>query len=129
MLFRSIQLPSRDNEAFTLEAEGAQIAIQLLEARFGAWKGHWEQGKDEKNAWIDYVVYAGEEKDFDLTKIDQAVYALALSVGSKADEVAIKDARSTLSEGMLQVSWDGLSVGAPVKPTEKPIKSVSQWFY
>ena len=35
------------------------------------------------------MIYAGEEKDFDLTKIDQAVYALALSVGSKVDEVAI----------------------------------------
>ncbi len=106
-----------------------QIAIQLLEARFGSWKGHWEQGKDEKNAWIDYVIYAGEEKDFDLTKIDQAVYALALSVGSKVDEVAIKDTKSILSEGMLQVSWGRLSVEVPVKPTEKPIKSVSQWFY
>lgn len=124
-----IQLPSCDNDAFTLEVEGVQIAIQLLEARFGSWKGHWEQGKDEKNAWIDYVIYAGEEKDFDLTKIDQAVYALALSVGSKVDEVAIKDTKSILSEGMLQVSWGRLSVEVPVKPTEKPIKSVSQWFY
>lgn len=125
----NIELPSRKNDAFTVEADGIQIAIQLLEAQFGSSKGHWELGRDEKNTWIDYVIYAGEENEFDLTEINQAVYALALSVGNKADDVLIKGAMSTLAEGVLHVSWDELSVEVPVKPTKKPIKSVSQWYY
>lgn len=124
-----VELPSHENDVFALETDGIQIAIQLLEAQFGSWKGHWELGQDEKNTWIDYVIYAGEEKVFDLLEINQAVYALALSVGSKADDVPIKGAISTTAEGVLHASWGELSVEVPVKPTNKPIKFVNQWYY
>lgn len=123
------KLPSHEDIPFVVEAEGMKIALQLCKAKFGNLKGHWEQGWDEKNAWIDYVIYIGPEKEFDLTKMDEAVYAFALSVGTEADCAAMEGVKCTVSDRMLHASWNDLSVDVSVKPSEKPVKAVSQWYY
>ena len=113
-------LPEQLNEAFTIQACGSQTSIRLLENKFDDSKGRWEEGNDGKNSWVDYVIYDGQEKDFDLTQIQQAVYAFALSFGNLTDHVSVKNAQATISNKILEASWDGLAVQAPVKPEKCP---------
>lgn len=113
-------LPTRDKNTFTVNAYGCQTTIRLLEAKFGNLKGYWEKGNDEKNSWIDYVIYSGNEKDFDLTEIAQAAYAFALSFGEQSDEISVNKANATISGNTLDASWDNLSVQIPVKPESNP---------
>lgn len=115
-----VNIPTKENEAFTVSTDGCKIAIQLLQAKFGTLNGHWEKGSDETGSWVDYVIYSGDEKTFDLTLLDQAVYAFALSIGSLGDNISIEDAKSSISDGMLKASWMGMSVEAPVKPDKNP---------
>lgn len=111
-------LPVKEDEAFTVQAYDSQTAIRLLEAKFGNSKGYWEKGSDGKNSWVDYVIYSGEEKDFDLTKIAQAAYAFALSFGNQSDEVSVNKANTVITDNLLNASWGNLSVQAPIKPEE-----------
>lgn len=113
-------LPLKPNEAFTINACESQTVIRLLENKFGNLKGYWEKGNDKENCWVDYVIYNGQEKDFDLTQIQQAVYAFALSFGNLTDHVSVKNAHATISNNILEASWDDLAVQAPVKPVKCP---------
>ena len=110
----------KPNEAFTINACESQTVIRLLENKFGNLKGYWEKGNDKENCWVDYVIYNGQEKDFDLTQIQQAVYAFALSFGNLTDHVSVKNAHATISNNILEASWDDLAVQAPVKPVKCP---------
>ena len=115
-----VSLPVRENVAFTAEASGCKTAIRLLEARFDHLKGYWEKGGDGENSWVDYVIYSGNEKDFDLTQVAQAIYAFALSFGNQLDELSVDGADAVISDNVLNASWGDLSVQAPVKPGKNP---------
>lgn len=113
-------LPAKENNVFTVVADSGKMCIQLLEAKFDDLKGYWEKGSDGQNSWIDYVIYSGDEKDFDLTAVKQAVYAFALSFGNLSDELSINEAKCAITGNMLKASWMDLSVEAPVKPDKNP---------
>lgn len=115
-----VNLPVKENDPFIVIADGAQIAIQLLQAKFGALKGYWEKDSDGKDCWIDYVIYSGKEKSFDLTQMEQAMYAFALSIGNPQDDISIENTTSIVSNGILKTSWGNMSVEAPVKPDKNP---------
>lgn len=100
-----VSLPVRENVAFTAEASGCKTAIRLLEARFDHLKGYWEKGGDGENSWVDYVIYSGNEKDFDLTQVAQAIYAFALSFGNQSDELSVDGADAVISDNVLNASW------------------------
>ena len=116
----SVNLPVKTNEAFTISAEGANLGLQMLEAKWDHLQGYWEKGNDEQNCWVDYIIYSGEEKIFNLTEVQQAVYAFALSFGSITDKLSIKNASSSITNGLLTATWNDLMVKVPVKPDKLP---------
>lgn len=115
-----LDLPIYRNDVFSVTIENCKIVIQLLEGKFGLCKGYWEKGNDESNSWVDYVLYSGDEKDFDLNQIDQAVLAFAISLGNVSDNLSIENATSKIANNLLKASWKDLSVELPVKPDKNP---------
>lgn len=115
-----INLPNTENDVFSVTAENCKIVIQLLEGKFGSCKGYWEKGNDNLNYWVDYVIYSGDEKDFDLNQIDQAVLTFALSLGNLSENLTIENANSKITNGILNASWMDLLVEVPVKPNKNP---------
>ena len=115
-----VTLPLKDNDMFTVETNGGKMCLQMLQAKFDNLKGHWEQGGDGQNSWVDYVIYSGDEKDFDLMAVKEAVYAFALSFGIKSDNLVIRNAKSSMAGDVLHATWMGLSVEVPVKPDKNP---------
>ena len=61
-------------------------------------------------AWLDVEFYHGEEKEFDLAALDEALVSFALSVGPHG-EVTTK-----LEPGRLITTCDGLTVSATNRP-------------
>ncbi len=116
----AVNIPEKENDAFSVEAENCRMVIKLLDGKFDHLKGYWEKGHDDENYWADYVLYSGDERDFDLTQIDQAVLAFALSFGNLDDHLSIENANSRITNGMLKASWEGLAVEVPVKPDKNP---------
>ncbi|GHV52141.1 hypothetical protein FACS1894181_14960 [Bacteroidia bacterium] len=112
-----LTLPEK-NQPVRLSIDGMQVDIHLFYGVFGTCRGYWEKGSDETHAWLDYVLYAGAEKEFDLTKTDAAAIGYTLRVTAdneplpEAVEYAVKD-------GVLSARWNGLETAIPVKPVKR----------
>lgn len=115
-----VDLPDNQHEEFSVTAENCRMTIRLLEGKFGTLKGYWEKGSDEVNNWLDFVLYSGDERDFDLTQLDEAVLAFALNFGRSSDQLAVENAACQTVDGVLKASWEELSVELPVKPDKNP---------
>ncbi len=110
-------LPTTNNGLFTIVLDQLKFNLQLYFNVFENLKGHWEKGSDGKVSWIDFVLYSGSEKDFDLTKISKAALGFTLSLESSAKNPEPKKHEVSEKEGLMKVLWNGLSLNIPVKPS------------
>lgn len=129
-----LPLPSADRAPIGFTLDGLSFHLQLFYGVFGKYRGYWEKGGDETHAWLDYVIYSGDETEIDLTKTDIAAFGFTFSVGKAPDDAVactVGETRIHASEprgradirhvkGILHVEWNGLKVSAPVKPDKKP---------
>lgn len=113
-------LPQSADAPFTIEADGLQFSFLLYLAEFGGMKGRWEKGSDDDAAWVDYVLYQGGEKDFDLGAMDEAALGFAFQLTEAGKRVEMKEIVSSRQGGQLLAKWKGLSVSVPTKPMEQP---------
>ena len=113
-------LPSKKNDIFVITADGCKVVLKLLEDKFDLLPGYWVKGQDGTTHWIDFVLYSGDEKEFDLMQIDQAVLAFALSIGNQSDELTIQDTSCKIEKNQLTASWMGLNIELPIKPGKNP---------
>ena len=110
-------LPATNNEPFTIVLDQLKFNLQLYFAAFENLKGHWEKGSDGKVSWIDFVLYSGAEKDFDLSKINRAAMGFSISIESAGKNPEIKKAEVSEKEGLMKVNGNGLYLEIPVKPS------------
>lgn len=115
-----LAMPANNNDAFSFNMDGLQFNLQLYHAVFDQLNGRWKKGGDEKAAWIDYVIYSGEEKDIDLTAVDNAVIGFSFNI-SDGDKNA-KSPNPVVSHegGNLTTHWKDLRVSVSVKPAGQP---------
>jgi len=111
-----LAVPSSSFAPFDLTVDNLQFNIHLFEAVFDRSKGHWEKGGDETNSWVDFVIYSGDETNFDLGMIKEAALGFTFSIGEK-DSVTPE---SSVKDGMLNVRWADLKLNIPVKPQPLP---------
>jgi hypothetical protein len=64
--------------------------------------------------WLDLVLYAGRDREFDLTKLSAAALGFALRPTTVA--ATPPPITHTLSDGRLSLVWDTLRVSIPVRP-------------
>lgn len=112
-----IELPIKDKESFSFKIGGVQLAIQLYKFSFGGMKGYWEKGKDDKNSWVDYVLYAGSGKDFDLQSMNDASLGFSVSIGLSDEKLRSEPVVVSQQGNQMDANWKGLSVSISVKPT------------
>ena len=80
-----LAIPVSANEQFSFMLDQLNFNLQLYSSEFDGLKGHWEKGGDGKNSWIDFVFYSGEEKEFNLTKIDRAVSGFIFELCNRSE--------------------------------------------
>jgi hypothetical protein len=111
-----LSVPLKDDAPIRCTLDGLSFNLQLFYSRFGKYRGHWEKGGNETYAWLDYVIYSGEETEIDLTKTDAAAFGFTFSV----DDAPEATVACSVKDGRLEAEWNGLKVGIPVKPDRKP---------
>lgn len=91
--------------------------IELPYRKFGDYRGNWSTGGDDKNKWIDFVIYSGSEKEFNFGEIQEAVLGFLFSL--KAGTIPEAPVEVSKSGENLNLKWNGLSVSALTKPYEE----------
>ncbi len=91
--------------------------IELSYHKFGDYQGSWSTGGDDKNKWIDFVIYSGSEKEFNFGEIQEAVIGFLFSFkAGSIPEIPVEVAKSV---DTLSLKWNGLAVNALIKPYEE----------
>jgi hypothetical protein len=91
--------------------------IELPYQKFGDYRGNWSTGGDDKNKWIDLVIYSGSEKEFNFGEIQEAVLGFLFSL--KDGTIPEAPVEVSKSGEFLNLKWNNLSVSALTKPYEE----------
>ena len=119
MLFRSgaaagqeLHAPAELAQPADLTFGDVKVRLAVPYAQWAGRTGRWEAGRDEKTAWLDVVLYAGEETTFKLTDLTAAI---ALAVEFTTAELAIAP-KAAVENGRLIGSVGELKLDVPFRP-------------
>lgn len=111
---KDFKIPPKGNTAFTLPVDGFNFNIHLFQASFNKENGFWEKGSDGKDAWVDYVIYSGREKEIDLSAIQEAAWAFTFSMTRKGEKIPASKPEYNVENNEMKVSWGALNISIPV---------------
>lgn len=109
----NFSIPNKDNEPFQFSVDDINFQIHLFQASFDKQNGHWEKGDDGKDAWIDYILYAGAEKEFDFNTMKEAVWAFTFSMGEKGQKLLASQPKFETKDNELHTKWNNLTIDFP----------------
>lgn len=115
-----LSLPTSTHSPFRQNLDGLEFHLQLYFAAFDTLKGHWEKGSDATGAWIDFVLYSGEEKSFDLTTINEAALGFSFTISDANPATNKEEPVVLVQQGTLSAMWKGMNLSIPLKPAEQP---------
>lgn len=113
-----LAVPGKVNEPFSVHADGLDLSFQLFHAAFGDYKGHWEKGGDGNVSWIDYVIYSGENKELNLSSMEDAT--LGFTFGVNESKAGYINPVVSNTDNTLQARWKGMRIEIPGKPAPQP---------
>ncbi|MEO5997579.1 MAG: hypothetical protein ABIN89_12660 [Chitinophagaceae bacterium] len=113
-------LPVNSDLPFTLQIDGLQFNLQLLRAVFDQFKGHWGKGGDARVPWFDFVFYEGEERDIDLTAINEAVLGFTFQIDDSKKTSDSENPDGKITPATLSTAWKALEIIIPIKPGLQP---------
>ncbi|NJN25863.1 MAG: hypothetical protein HC819_07800 [Cyclobacteriaceae bacterium] len=113
----ALLMPVEDFEPTTFETEGMNFKLHLMAAAFDNLDGHWEKGGEETVSWMDYVIYHGDEKEFDLLAIEKAYLAFTYCMAPDQKDFNNSPGNTEIENGKILATWDDMQVAAEVKPS------------
>ena len=111
-----IKMPDKNNEALPIKTNELNFLIKIPYSNWAGLKGHWTAGSDKNMKWIDYIVYSGENRTFNLSEMREAVLGLYLSIINAADPFPESVVKTESFNDYLLLSHDNLGVKALKKP-------------
>jgi hypothetical protein len=120
-----LPLPTKLNQPMSFKIDGLWFSINIFEAGFENNLGYWEKGADANSSWIDFVLYKGENNEFDLNNLQKAIAAFTLSMSDKqSDNVPIP---SFIYDGtLLNATWGDLKIS--ISSDVRKVKKHGGWF-
>lgn len=115
-LFDKISI--RDGKLIHMEDGEIRIGIKLLYAKFGDENITIKKGRDGDISWVDVIIYSGEKRSFNLSKIDNAVFAWAFSISHLSDGQtgSVQETGAISRDQQIHLRWDGMKLSVPVVP-------------
>lgn len=111
-----IVLPDTPDGALVVNAAGRRFTLSVPFARWDNMSGgHWRTGGDDNTRWVDYVIYNGERRRFDLNSMPSAAIGLSMAVD---DSVGIP-VSTTDADGYVTLSCPDMSVTALAAPASE----------
>lgn len=111
---RTPAVPAATDAPASLDFGDCRLSLAVPFCAFDGLTPVWQSGKDNERAWLDLVLYAGDERTFDLTRLASAALGFALRLA--ASEAPAPQPRHTLADGRLALAWHDLRVSVPVRP-------------
>jgi len=111
---RKLPTPATREGAATVRFGELSVAVTAPACSFGDLSPAWSSGQDSDKAWLDLVLYSGDDRAFDLPQLPAAVIGFALRMTSS--EAAPPHVTHVLTNGRLSLTWDALHLSIPVRP-------------
>lgn len=105
--------PAADGLSAAIQAGGLTLGAELLRARLGQKAATFSTGANATLTWLDVVLHEGDDREFDLAALEEAIVGFVLSVGPHAAATA------SVKEGVLTLGCAGLNVSATIKPAAR----------
>jgi hypothetical protein len=111
----AFDLPNTKKNMVSGKSGKLNFRVELPYQKFGDHKGSWSTGGDDKNKWIDWVIYSGSEKEFDFNKIEEAVIGFLVTLKKG---VIVQENKVAVSKHVDQITldWKNLKVKAQTRP-------------
>ena len=117
-----MKLPSKSALNHPLRFSSGQVTcdFQIFHAVFGDYPVKTETGRDGSTAWLDVVLYHGDEKDINFAEISDAViiFAISFNAQGKASPFTNNPSRNINSwaPGRITANWHNMSLTIHTKP-------------
>jgi hypothetical protein len=106
--------PGPHATAAAIDAAGLPISIELLRARLDARDATFTAGGDSQLRWLELILYAGDDRQFDLAALEEAVVGFVLSAGSPAPPASVR-----VADGKMALACGELSVTVASRPAAR----------
>ena len=101
-----------EEDGFVINDDSVNLRVEMLYAVFDDLKIEVEKGSDSANCWVDYIIYSGDNKDFNLTEVDKACFAWHTTISNNREDqdepvlsvVNKEEDHLTVKKGTLQLS-------------------------
>lgn len=113
MEIESPQVPRSIDDPLLLNLPGLDVGITIPYIEFTGFKPYWQSERYENVTVYDVVIYEGEPKQFDLSKMDRAAVAGLIKAGDNHD---LNSARIDRTNDRIAISCEGLRLEFPVVP-------------
>ena len=108
--------PKEWNSPVFFKAGNQLFSAALMYAEFdGLPKGKWETSFDKKGTYIDYIIYSGSPRKFNLQKMDKAGFVFGFELNPK--NTNIEEPEIDENGNAISVLWKDLKIRGTVKPT------------
>ncbi len=105
--------PAPGGTTAAIAVGGLAIAVDVRRARLGSHDGVLAAGGADGRAWLDVVLHEGEDREFDLAALEEAIVGFVLSVGPHGPVT------TATTDGRLTVACDGLQASAKIRPAPR----------
>ncbi len=121
----SINFTSADTKNRVINGNSGKVnfRIELPIVKFGDYSGTLTTGGDEKNKWVDFVIYSGTEKEFNFEKLQEAILGFLVTL-KNGQITADKVVAVSQSGDQIELAWENLKVTAQTKPYTERVSLV-----
>jgi hypothetical protein len=119
------------NQSIKISSGPVTCNFQIAHAVFGDYPLKTETGSDGNSAWLDVVLYEGDQKDINFAEISEAAVIFTLSLNTQTENTIPREPAPSNIEGVegtgtivniqskienISASWNNISLTVPVKP-------------
>jgi hypothetical protein len=94
--------------------------FHIAHAVFGDYSLKIQTGRDGSSAWLDVILYAGDQKDINFAEISEAAVIFTLSINTQGKAPASTNQPSIVinqsTPGRISAVWHNMSLNVPTKP-------------
>lgn len=107
--------PEVGNNSVSGKSGNLNFRIEFPYQKFDSCRGELTTGGDDKNKWIDFVIYSGVEREFNFENIQEAIIGFLVSLNN--NQIDSNKQVCVLHSGeKLEMMWNNLKVKALTKP-------------
>jgi hypothetical protein len=112
------------NQSIKIPCGSVNCVFQIAHAVFDDYPINIQTGRNDNSAWLDIILYEGEQKDINFAEISQAVVIFALSLNAQSENTLPLESQRSIraliinpsAPGLVSATWNQMFLTIPFKP-------------